>query len=716
VISTRIPLEREDLLAATIYAVQVPDTRTKLTIAGIDTGNQPSSALEELLGSVASGLEAKMIGQLGPQLPPGTSKYSLFDAFVRRRLGVDASDGIRALTRIAAMMTERISFSLSVRELDRLSDREGVSGVLLSSLQTANLLARRGDRVSFSHEMFLNVFAAEGIIRRVGDDPDAVVSALRLPQHLEMKPFTLGAIDDDSFRRKVLSGIADARVIQACLAGQCGTDAQRWANGRCDDVLARVANEIETVRFVPPEDDFWYLETEPGTVQTWTVQDLGVLAAIPHELVAGRRLDQVLLLVRKMDGRFEDEFRRLSAVRPVRKKTLRSGLYATCFAGFGTEELGLSRICRSIWSGHLYSGPKLAAVCDIPRRLQSEKLTPSEIGFLVELHKYADYGGPSIGPALSRILDRYWANAPHHLQLALMHAAGLCGRSLTEEERAALIAAVQRLLPSIGGVDLVGVIDALKFLGALDDDQAEHVETAKEEIRVTLADRDNSLLWGRAAGLWNSQFDHPYDGAYCEAWSELPTDDRKAVLLMAAKSTDRHSMFTPSLIGELASFGDPGVGPVIAQWTELPPRREVMAGEAIRSFEMAHAALARLRCPLPSPTEEAPSAAAEALRACGEILYWLNRDELRTSERRANCIRTLQVLLNHEASASAAVLGEFFRSDALFSESAKRLPGSEPVVTAFGQYFPDEVASIYRAALENPNKQSGTLTSFGSRT
>lgn len=157
-----------------------------------------------MIGTVGSGLEAKMVGQVGQQLPPDTSKYGLFDAYVRERLGSFASDGIRALSRVAGMMTQRISFGLSVRELDRLSDREGVSGALLRALQEANILDKRGDRVSFSHEMFLNVFAAEAIVRRAGDDPEAIVAALRLPQHLEMTPFVLGAIDDDSLRCQVL--------------------------------------------------------------------------------------------------------------------------------------------------------------------------------------------------------------------------------------------------------------------------------------------------------------------------------------------------------------------------------------------------------------------------------------------------------------------------------------------------------------------------------
>jgi hypothetical protein len=48
----------------------------------------------------------------------------------------------------------------------------------------------------------------------------------------------------------------------------------------------------------------------------------------------------------------------------------------------------------------------------------------------------------------------------------------------------------------------------------------------------------------------------------------------------------------------------------------------------------------------------------------------------------------------------------------MFSESAKRLPGSEPVVTSFGLAFPDEVAAVYRAALEKPTIQTGYFDFF----
>lgn len=665
-----------------------------------------------MIGTVGSGLEAKMVGQVGQQLPPDTSKYGLFDAYVRERLGSFASDGIRALSRVAGMMTQRISFGLSVRELDRLSDREGVSGALLRALQEANILDKRGDRVSFSHEMFLNVFAAEAIVRRAGDDPEAIVAALRLPQHLEMTPFVLGAIDDDSLRCQVLPHVSDGRVIRACLSGQCGPDAQRWENDRCDEVLARVGEEIESVRFEVSDEFMWHVRPKPETFQEWSQQDRALLAAIPHELVAGRRLDELLDLIGKMDARLTEEHRRLFDQAREKKLNLRTGLYAVSYAGVGMRETGLARICSPISSGGLYDGPKVTASANILGRLKSNTISAGQVGLLLELDKYSESDAPSIGTILPELVKRWWPRAAHHLRLGLMHAAMMSAHALNKDERLALIGTIETTCLPNGGFDAWGIIDALKSLGALDDDQENYVETAKAEIQAALADRDNPLMWRAANGTWNAQFDHPYDAAYWEAWNGLPVEERKALLFMAARGAEDYSMFTPSLIAEVASFGDPAAAPILARWTALPPKKEVMMQGAIEAFEMAHAALARLRCPLPDRSAEAASAADQALLACGELLYWLNRDDLPVSERKSNCAASVAVLSRHDAGVTAAVAGEFFRSDHMFAEGARRLPGSEPAVTSFGRFFPNDIAAIYRAALEKPTIQSGYFEFF----
>jgi hypothetical protein len=139
----------------------------------------------------------------------------------------------------------------------------------------------------------------------------------------------------------------------------------------------------------------------------------------------------------------------------------------------------------------------------------------------------------------------------------------------------------------------------------------------------------------------------------------------------------------------------------------------MMAQEAIRNFEIAHVALARLRVALPDrPADAISSEAGFALSACGELLYWLNRDDLAIVDRRLKCAAPLRVLSRHEAGVAASVISEFTSSDLMGSESMKRLPGSEPVVTSLGHAFPREIAAIHRAALNKPELQSGYFEFF----
>ena len=99
-ITSQGPLVHEDLL--TLRAVEVPpaEMETKEAIArNVLGGDAVPSKLEELLAAVATGLEAKLIGEVGRELDPGSSKYALFDAYARMRLGSGQSEGVPAALR-----------------------------------------------------------------------------------------------------------------------------------------------------------------------------------------------------------------------------------------------------------------------------------------------------------------------------------------------------------------------------------------------------------------------------------------------------------------------------------------------------------------------------------------------------------------------------------------------------------------------------------------
>ena len=714
ILSGQSPVERADLLDLHEYTVQRPERETKLAIARQAADGAKDDALRSLLDTVTSGLEARIVGELAKQLPAGTSRYGLFDLYVRERLGSDASNGIKALSRVAGVMFDRLTFGVSVRELDRLFDKEGLGASLLQVLQSGGLLERRGDRFTFSHEMFLNVFAAEAVVRQADGSADTILQRIASPRHAETKILIVAAIDDDALRLRVLAGTTDPEIIEACLRGQCGRAPQRWANGRCDAILASVAEEIEVLSFEVDPTGFMGVTVNSATLREWPEEDRAVLLAIPGELAAGRRLDGVLELVGAMDVRLASEHRRLRAHLSDNKVALRSGLFACCYVGVAWKPMGLAQIFAPARNGSLSTGADEALEFNLKPRLAAEGLSHGQLYLLLQLHRRARHDGPPIADILPGILERSWPFAPYHLRLDLMECCGFAGWNATDEDRRALIHAVESLPRAENLFLSTAIVDALKFLGALNEQESEHLETVRANIAEALQDELDPDRCALACAIWTGQFDHPFEGAYCEAWRELSAGDRKKLLRMAARGVEDISIglfLVPLMVG-IASEGDPAAGPLIERFAALPATRSVMLQDAIQNFAMAHIALGYLGCPLPERPAELPSAAAAALIACGDILYWLNRVDMTMAERRENCAAPLRVLSNHPAGVAAAVLDEFGLPDFMFSESLKQLPGTGTTSASIAAAFPGVTADILRAALKDPDRQRGYFDFF----
>ena len=102
-----------------------------------------------------------------------------------------------------------------------------------------------------------------------------------------------------------------------------------------------------------------------------------------------------------------------------------------------------------------------------------------------------------------------------------------------------------------------------------------------------------------AYGVWYGQFDHPYDGAYCQAVSELSPDKQKTLHIVAGRGASLELPFVSILINQLAAFNDPATNAIINRWIKLPPVQCAMRQDAIGNFAVAHIALGRLSCGLP---------------------------------------------------------------------------------------------------------------------
>ena len=625
----------------------------------------------------------------------------MFDAFVRKKLGNAAQDAISALAGIAGLLTDRVAFGLSVRDLERHAQQRGVPSTLLQALQQAKLLALRGDRASFGHELFQRAFAAEAVVRQAAGQDAAILKALAMPRYAEAKALIVGAIDDETLLGRVLGGIADAGLLEDCQFGQCGAFARAWVERHCRQVLKKVRLEVDQVEFIVDEKELNGIGIVEDSLLNWTAQERALLHVIGSGASAGLYLDPLFELAAALDLRHEAEFRRLRESAQEKKIALRSGLFATCYTSMGGK-LAYRAISISLHSGFIGRRHGEIAPQTVAAQLAQADLTNGQLYAVLSLARHVHFNRPVIAKYLPALFRSHWRFAPYHVRLDMLDSAYRCGWA-EEEDRKAIIEVLQELPdPQNWGLSST-LVDALKSLGALESEGAEQLAGIKEQIALVLANQDAPEMQALAEGIWFSRFDHPYEGAYNEAFSELPDEDRKAIMVMAAKSTDRQSWFLPILIIDLAAFNDPSIASVIVRFAATATAQTAFPQDAINVFMTANIAIARLASDLPVVDEEELDVPARSILAAARILYWLNRADLPIEARRTACAAPLAVLLRHEDCAAAGALWQIQHSH--LGEGLSSLPGDEKVQTEIGAAFPDEVAEICRNALIRPDRQ-----------
>ena len=715
-VTSQIQPERNELLGLMDVNVQTPTKEIKFAIAeGVSDGKVGPAAIKDLLDAVSTGLEAKLVGEVGADVTPGSSRYALFNAFARKRLSEAASDGIRVLSKVADRLSTRFAFSLSIRDFDRLMDEDSVSSELRKLLVDSGMLTIKGDRVSFPHEMFLDAFATEAVVRQAGDDPDLVLKEIKSPLHAARKSLIIGAIEDSLMLDSLLPRLEDYTSIRACLQGECGNHAQDWSEayyrklwGPLREEAANVCFEVEVIRnhFINVNVGF-----ARASLKEWTRCDRAFIVLLPELMARGQYLEEAMDIVRIMDSRIKEESLRLCRETRIEKTELQSRLFATSYAVSQdfANATGIAKICADITSGVFSIRGGITEQPDEPGDMRiwqeviGQELSPGQLYLFLELCRYRNIIPASF---IRREIESRWNAAPYHLRLALLgsvlpvHAAG------DDAERVKLIKIIEELENNDPFLNS-GIIEALQKLGALDKDADEHRAVVFENIQSCLSRPEDSQYQTEAWRIYTSQFEHPYESAYCEAVAGLSRSERKGLLDMALRGADEAGFWLGPLLLELAeltSFGDQDAGENIGRWTKPPPTDSFMPQNDIGVFVIAHVALAKLRCPLPKHqySDEAPSVCA--LMACGTILYWSNREDIDKEKRSEANRHALSVLVQHE---KGAALDALRKCDMASTEGFKLLPGDVPVVSSIVTLHPSEAVEISRDALSEHLTQAG---------
>jgi hypothetical protein len=704
-VTSQIPLERADLIPMTQVLLAPPTPEMKLEIARIAASHQLSKDGELLAMAVTSGLEARIVGEIGTADKSTSGRYALFDRFARKQFGDKSRKCISALATIAGHLSENISFSLSVREWDRISESNQISTETEKTLRDSGFLVQRGERISFRHELFLHAFAAEAIHRRAAGRTDILVEALSNPKHHSQRQFILGTIEQSTLLDQVLTRITDTDLLGSCATGACGNEARDWANRKLIDLLTRVRLEATSFRFkIIGDPGAESIEFEQEGLVEWTGADVAFMQAVPIILLLGVDLSAFLPVISIADKRLEEEWQRL---RPEAKKrgmkALRDPMYSALYAGFSSFPHcpAIGTICRGLSYGsfsNLYSH-------DIRELPNPSELSQGQLYVLLCWLQKVGCEANQLAEFVTESINANWKTAPYHLRVELLQLANYCRRADSVRINK-LVAAVQSTLDNTNIILSTAGIEALQALGALEEDEKLYVPQAREELEAVLAADDNEINFAIALGIYNSIIDHPYSGAYYQVIEELDHQSRQNFLIKAAKGAQkqRSTFGLVTLLIDLATSNHPDASSVISFWAEALPKKFGFAQEGIGAFFAAHVLLGKSGSPLPSKDVAFGDPAGEALSACADLLYWLNRCDLDENDRIRASKTSLELLSQYQLGAAANAVME---SECNFELG--HLEFRQQIVRTISQTFPDEVADICREALQRPANQISYL-------
>lgn len=694
VISTQCDLDRPDLLQLKTIVVRYPSDELKAILAGIERGENISGDIRSLLDTASSGLEASLVGKIGALMPSGASKFVLFNAYARERLKAAAAEGIRILCAFAESMLRRSSFSLSVREFDRICDSQNLSPAGRQQLSHSQLLLERGDRVSFVHELLFSAFSAEAVIRSSKGDPVRIREALNSPRFSSSKVFILGAVEDETLLHEVLDGCSDQDLIASAARGECGAAAQSIINRRIDEMLASMIIEAKDIGFRLEGEGFHGVTIDESSLRSDLVGFDLCLSAIGQGLVAGKYLQEVITACRHIDHRIEVFSESFATEAKAKKVPLRHAAFSAAYVM--RREAAISKLVSFIHGGALSirgqnsSAPEFGVAV---REAWANAATFGQYYFLLGATKFTDCA-KDVVPYVAQLMQMLRL-LPYHLQLDLIDFTRYL-REAEEPYRTQIIDALQSSLDKLG-VMMNGIIfEALGGMGALEEDEQNYIPVVRQEIEEVLsADsvESDEMAWG----LFSRQFDHPFDAAYWEEIQGLDDSRKKLFLTKACRGASApYVSFLGILIRQLSDFNDPDIASAIAPWTELPDKKSFIPQDAIEVFVAAHEALGHLGASFPQWRGEPASAPDRALLACGELYYWSNRSDVSNPQTTDRTLPARTVLLDHSQCAGAAAL-QLTTSHMLSRDGTRKSLAKE---------YPEMALEICREAIKRRDAQA----------
>lgn len=543
IITSQIQIDVFNLLGYKEIVVQKPSSEICNSIVSLYAGHMFGRELDSILSAISTGLEAKMIGELGSIQKFTKSRHNLFSSFIKLKLKEYFIESFQLMSLVAGTMSERISFSLSSRVIDDLLFKNSINSEILEECLRSGVLEARMGKVSFAHEMFYNFFVTESIIRFSKNSND-IVSAINEPKNYDKKILIIGAMDEESQIIEVLKSLDDENIFDLLASGNGGEFSQLWVQNQILALFPRLIEDIENCQFYFSEKSEGF-ELNTLSKNCWSKHEIALIRSMICQLLNGLFLEKFLDVVDRMDDICSDAVNKFWYLVEEKRISVRSSIFHTTYIGTFGQKIILTQLFSTLHSGLLsyIDRPKISKN-NLKKIIENKELKFGQIYFLLLLFRWNERLNILYPYALNCIQN--WRQVPYYLISEYLNQIRYLFNN--DDEKGKLVEAIKKMHSETQNVWLsTNIFDALSLIGELEEDANEYIVVVKDEIEKVLLFPDDNEAIEKAAGIYFCQYDHPYTSSYINAIGEL-SSDKKAIFFKMALQGSHNALFTISLI------------------------------------------------------------------------------------------------------------------------------------------------------------------------
>lgn len=684
-------------LEADFLRMALPDIELKVAIAA--KFSNYSEKLIPVLANVSTAQEAKMVGEIGEFGADRISRFSLFELYLRKKLAGFETQAMLLLSLVADWMSQEITFSISLRQLNIIMQKHNISDFVLEHCLKEHILVRDFTKVSFEHEMILNFFTADAVIR-FSNKAEQLISEFNAPRNDEKRLLIIGAVDEPVLRNSLLESVTDIALIQEIIKGEAGEYCRTWAEESVVRVIEKLRLEAEEIYFVLTSDKNFPVEAHSDSEASWTYSDKLFLQVLAFKLSEAEHLQEILSIIGIVENRIKEFYKALFEDAKEKKVSLKDGLFAAVYVSYRNYETvpGISQLFNLANSGVFTLGhePKIEDQ-KIREQLPSD-VTSGQLYFLLHLLRF-NLSGAILYPIIHQALTASWNIIPYHLKVEVLWFVPHCATDGMQQQ--ALISALETILSETrnGWISTL-VLEALADLDALDEDTESHKESVKSEISKLLEKPETEQSWREAFYLYSNQFDHPYNRAYFESLQELEEASKRIFYSMAVRHHSENSLFVPGLIFMSEQLLGEGCCKYLLHYLDKPQSESVMLYEQVKTWIAANVILGRYNYEIENIA--ARDGEPDFQHTCAKLYYWINRTNISEQEIRKNCDPIFQLLFQSEALYAIYILKELEFSYYQIHFPVRFYENENISIKGIYDLFPDKLLEACRKGVADP--------------